>query len=66
VRVSVRAADGQVTVRVEDDGIGTDPAHARGGLANLQDRARDLGGTCEIRPGAAGGTVVDWRVPLPS
>jgi signal transduction histidine kinase len=64
VRVSVRAADGQVAVCVEDDGIGVDPAHARGGLVNLQDRARDLGGTFDIRPGGHGGTVVDWRVPL--
>jgi signal transduction histidine kinase len=64
-RVSVRAADGQVIVRVEDDGAGTDDSHARGGLANLQDRARDLGGTFSIRPAAGGGTVLDWRVPLP-
>ena len=64
VRVSVRAADGQVSVCVEDDGVGTDPAHARGGLANLQDRAGDLGGTLEIRRPASGGTLVEWRVPL--
>jgi signal transduction histidine kinase len=65
VRVSVRAAGGQVAVCVEDDGLGTDPARARGGLANLHDRAHDLGGTFEIRPGTGGGTLLDWRVPLP-
>jgi signal transduction histidine kinase len=65
VRVSVRAADGQVMICVEDDGVGTDPSHARGGLANLRDRALDLGGTFEIRPGTGGGTLLDWRVPLP-
>ena len=64
VRISVRAADGQIAVRVEDDGIGADPAHARGGLVNLRDRAADLGGTFHVRPGDHGGTVVDWRVPL--
>jgi signal transduction histidine kinase len=64
VRVSVRTADGQVTVCVEDDGVGTDPARARGGLVNLQDRARDLGGTFELLPSPGGGTLVDWRVPL--
>ena len=63
-RVSVRAADGEVVVLVEDDGIGADPAHIRGGLLNMQDRARDLGGTFTVRRGAAGGTIVDWRVPL--
>ena len=64
VRVSVRAADGQVTVVVQDDGVGADPALARGGLLNLRDRARDLGGTFEVRPGESAGTVIDWRVPL--
>jgi signal transduction histidine kinase len=64
VRVSVRAADGQVAVVVQDDGVGADPALARGGLVNLQDRAADLGGTFDVRLGEGGGTVIDWRVPL--
>ena len=63
-RVSVRAADRQVVVLVEDDGIGADPAHIRGGLLNMRDRARDLGGTFTVGRGEAGGTLVDWRVPL--
>ncbi|BCJ48929.1 histidine kinase [Actinoplanes sp. NBRC 14428] len=64
VRVSVRAADGEVVIRVEDDGVGTDPAAARGGLVNMGERARDLGGVFEVTPGPAGGTIVSWRVPL--
>jgi signal transduction histidine kinase len=64
VRVSVRAADGQVAVVVQDDGVGADPALARGGLVNLLDRAADLGGTFEVRRGESAGTVIDWRVPL--
>ena len=64
VRVSVRAAGGQVAVVVEDNGVGADPALARGGLVNLLDRAGDLGGTFEVRRGEGGGTVLDWRVPL--
>ncbi len=64
VRVSVRAADGQVAVIVQDDGVGADASLARGGLVNLLDRARDLGGTFEVRRGEAAGTVIDWRVPL--
>jgi signal transduction histidine kinase len=64
VRVSVRATDGQVAVIVQDDGIGIDPALARGGLVNLRDRAGDLGGTFEVRRDEGGGTVIDWRVPL--
>ncbi|MET3426652.1 signal transduction histidine kinase [Actinoplanes tereljensis] len=64
VRVTVRAAGDQITVIVEDNGVGTDPALARGGLVNLQDRASDLGGTFEVRRGEGGGTVLHWRVPL--
>ena len=63
---SVHAADGRVAVVVQDDGVGADPALARGGLVNLRDRAADLGGTFEVRRGDGGGTVVDWRVPLSS
>jgi signal transduction histidine kinase len=46
--------------------VGTDPSRARGGLANLQERASDLGGTFEVRARPGGGTLLDWRVPLPA
>jgi signal transduction histidine kinase len=64
VRVSVRAADGEVMIQVEDDGIGTDPAAARGGLVNMGERARDLGGSFAVGPASGRGTLVTWRVPL--
>jgi signal transduction histidine kinase len=64
VRVSVRAADGQIVVIVQDDGVGADASIARGGLVNLEDRATDLGGTFAVNRNEGGGTVVDWRVPL--
>jgi signal transduction histidine kinase len=62
--VSVRAAGGEVILRVEDDGVGIDPSLARGGLVNMGERAHDLGGTFEVGPGPDGGTVVLWRVPI--
>jgi signal transduction histidine kinase len=64
VRVSVGATGGEVVIRIEDDGVGTDPATARGGLINMAERATDLGGSCTVGRGAEGGTVVTWRVPL--
>jgi signal transduction histidine kinase len=65
VRVSVRIADHQVVLQVEDDGVGTDPGLARGGLVNMGERASDLGGDFEIGPRADGpGTLLLWRVPL--
>jgi signal transduction histidine kinase len=65
VRVSVRVADRNVILRVEDDGVGADPALARGGLVNMGERAGDLGGEFEIGPRADGpGTLLLWRVPV--
>ncbi|WP_030443315.1 GAF domain-containing sensor histidine kinase [Actinoplanes subtropicus] len=65
VRVSVRAGEHEVVLRVEDDGIGADPAGARGGIVNMSERASDLGGTFEITAGPNGaGTVVTWRAPI--
>ncbi|MET8153894.1 GAF domain-containing sensor histidine kinase [Actinoplanes sp. NPDC049668] len=65
VRVSVRAADDEVVLQVEDDGVGMDPALARGGVVNMGERAHDLGGSFEAGSGPGGkGTTVTWRVPL--
>ncbi|MEV6305934.1 GAF domain-containing sensor histidine kinase [Actinoplanes sp. NPDC051861] len=65
VRVSVRVADRHVILQVEDDGVGIDPALARGGVVNMGERATDLGGEFEAVPRPDGaGTVVTWRVPL--
>ncbi|BEL07687.1 GAF domain-containing sensor histidine kinase [Actinoplanes sichuanensis] len=65
VRVSVRVADRQAILQVEDDGVGIDPSLARGGLVNMGERASDLGGEFEIGPRTDGpGTLLLWRVPL--
>ncbi|GAA1621602.1 signal transduction histidine kinase [Actinoplanes couchii] len=67
VRVSVRVADRQVILQVEDDGVGIDPALARGGVVNMGERAHDLGGGFEIGPRSDGpGTLMTWRVPIGS
>jgi signal transduction histidine kinase len=63
-RVSVRAADGEVVVCVEDDGIGCDPDRARSGIVNMGERAHNRGGTLEISSVSEGaGTQLTWRVP---
>nr|WP_239166923.1 GAF domain-containing sensor histidine kinase [Actinoplanes italicus] len=64
VRVSVRVADQHVILQVEDDGVGVDPALARGGVVNMGERAGDLGGEFEIGPRPGGGSLVTWRVPV--
>jgi two-component system sensor histidine kinase DevS len=63
VEVTLQAGD-DLILRVVDDGRGFEPATRESGLANMRDRARILGGVCEVtsRPGA--GTELLWRVPL--
>ena len=55
----------QVSVHVEDDGIGFDPAAASGvGLAGLRDRAEEVGGAVDVRSAPGEGTRVTVRVPV--
>ncbi|RFS47645.1 GAF domain-containing protein [Micromonospora craniellae] len=64
VTVSVRVDGGRVTVVVTDDGVGCDPAAARGGLVNLRERAERHDGTFEVRPARPHGTELRWSIPL--
>jgi signal transduction histidine kinase len=48
---------------VADDGVGIDTGR-RSGLANMEARAKRLGGVFGVRPADGGGTVLEWRVPL--
>ena len=63
VDVSVTADEESVCVVVLDDGLGVDPALARGGLVNLAERAAARDGTFEIFPGTPHGTLLRWCVP---
>src|SRR5690606_18995787 len=65
--VTVRAAGGWLTLRVEDDGVGPgDIGNGGRGVANLRARAAALGGTFSIRPGAERGTEALWEAPVPT
>jgi signal transduction histidine kinase len=64
VLVTVEAKH-DLSMRVVDDGVGIKPGGRRGGLRNMAERAASLGGTCTVGPHDKGGTVVEWRVPLP-
>jgi signal transduction histidine kinase len=57
--------DGDVRLRVIDDGIGPPAADVpRGsGLRNMAARADKLGGRLELRAGDGRGTVLEWRTP---
>jgi signal transduction histidine kinase len=66
VQVDVIAVDGEVVLRVVDDGVGGVHARRGGfGLTNLSERARASGGAFEVSAPASGrGTEVVWRAPL--
>ena len=54
----------QLTLLVRDNGVGMGPSRRRSGLANLAERAGQLGGSMRTRPAAGGGTELQWRVPV--
>ena len=64
------AADGdRVVLEVRDDGVGFDPGapeirSRRLGLGSMEERARRLGGTLEIRSVAGEGTTVRLEAPV--
>jgi signal transduction histidine kinase len=61
----VGTGDGaQVSVHVQDDGVGFDPASSTGvGLAGLRDRAEEVGGAVDVASAPGQGTRVTVRVP---
>ncbi len=63
VTVSVSLTGGQLRVSIVDDGVGVAAGVRRSGLANLEARARALGGACDVIDGPAGGTLLTWYVP---
>jgi len=72
VSIAVRENDGRLSLVLEDDGAGFDPAQvsarrasSRGlGLAALDERTRMLGGTLEIRTQPGSGTRVTCVIPV--
>ncbi|MCA4134929.1 GAF domain-containing sensor histidine kinase [Arthrobacter sp. M4] len=69
IEVSVAVSDGTVSVTVKDNGRGIGSGKGSGtatpghGLENLQQRARELGGTFSVGPAPGRGTVLSWSVP---
>jgi len=59
---------GMLSVRIQDDGTGFDPAHAENGagLRNIRDRIQTLAGTVNITSNAGHGTVVAIALSWPA
>jgi signal transduction histidine kinase len=58
-------ADGVLSVLVRDNGRGIQETSRRSGLANMADRAAELGGRLRVAAADGGGTELEWRVPVP-
>jgi len=65
-RITVRliVADGELSLTVQDNGVGLGTARRRSGLANLEQRAARLGGAMTIRSREGEGTRLTWTIPL--
>jgi signal transduction histidine kinase len=65
VRVAISAADGQLRIEVQDDGVGFDPRSSDEGfgLAGMQERATLAGGTLRLESGERG-TLLTACLPL--
>ena len=64
-RVNVTVEVGpELILRVRDDGTGMGHTTRRSGLANIAERAADLGGKLTVNAAEGGGTQLDWRVPV--
>ena len=65
VSVDLETADGYLSLRVADNGVGIgEEVTRRSGLANITDRAEALHGSATLDAPEGGGTVLTWRVPL--
>jgi signal transduction histidine kinase len=69
VELSLAARDSRVSIRVEDDGRGFDPADAatrsrRLGLTSMRERAEALGGVLSIESAPGKGTTISVEVKL--
>jgi signal transduction histidine kinase len=72
IRIRLNRTIDQVTMRIEDDGRGFDLDKIREnydergsfGLLNIEERARLVNGTAELRSAPNKGTSVDVQIPL--
>ncbi|ACY96098.1 MULTISPECIES: GAF domain-containing sensor histidine kinase [Thermomonospora] len=62
--VSVDVGDSDLTLRVEDNGVGIPEGGRRSGLRNMAERAQRLGGTFTVQNRPEGGARLVWTVPL--
>lgn len=68
-QVTMSATEGNLLIRIADNGCGLEDASGKGahhGLAGMHERLLRLGGHCEITGSAGNGTTVTFIVPVQS
>jgi signal transduction histidine kinase len=63
IEIAVAAEGGQVLVAIADNGSGFSQPAKRNGLDNMEDRARLMGGHCNISSEPGVGTRLEWSIP---
>lgn len=63
IEVSVEVTAKNLSVIIDDDGVGVGDPIRRSGLLNMQERAEILGGTFEVESAGHTGTRLVWCVP---
>jgi signal transduction histidine kinase len=63
IRVALDGDPGHLSLRIEDDGVGLEPANLQGrpghlGMVGMRERAAAIGARLVVERGAQGGTVV--------
>ncbi|MBV1779736.1 sensor histidine kinase [Paeniglutamicibacter sp. ABSL32-1] len=66
VELAIECTDGTLALTLRDDGVGFGAPVAESGLANLRQRAAELGGTLAVDSAPGEGTTLRWVVPMPA
>ena len=72
VRVSLEPNAGFFYLRIHDNGSGIDPdapsdpnrPNAGNGMVNMEERMKDIGGSCQFQSSPEEGTIVEFKIPF--
>lgn len=66
VELAIERTDDTLALTLHDNGIGLGAKGSESGLANLRQRAAELGGTLRLDAAPGEGTTLRWIVPMPA